>query len=180
MSALDLVRATLFLLYAPIVLLVYWRLYPRLSDMGKWLITFILATQVIALTLGTAFVNDKGYVAWLWDLDGEYNFPATLASAQLALVGFVLLLTAWLAKSAQVWQRIYFIGIALVFLHLGRDEFLQFHDAMPGWEIGYAQLGVAVALATALLNLQIQRQQRKWGFCILAGLAIAATGAPFC
>ena len=177
MTLVDLIRVLLIALYTPIVLLVYHRLYPRLSPMSKGLTTFMLAAQALAITLATAYVHHDSFVAWLWDLDEEFNLPSTLASTQLALIGFISLLTAWRAKSRQTWQRLYFVGLFVVFIHFARDEFFQFRYPASGWEISYAQLGVAIALATALLWLRSPRRQRIWSLCVLAGLAIGALGA---
>ncbi|MYE27998.1 MAG: hypothetical protein F4X87_12455, partial [Chloroflexi bacterium] len=177
MEILDVIRLLLFALYAPICFVVYRRLYPRLSQMSKRLATAMLAAQVLIIALSTAFYDYSGFTFWLWDLDTEYNIPATLASAQLALAASVALLTLWQAKSRPAWQRVYFVGIAILFFHFARDEFFQFRQSY--WLTSYTQLGIAVALATACLHLRVKRQQRAWSLSILAGLALGGFGAIY-
>ena len=141
----------------------------------------MLISQVLAISVAAVLIDDSGSVPWLWHLDKEFNIPSTLASAQLALVSLIAILTAWnlAVKPRDAWQQVYFVGISILFFHFARDEFFQFRDPLTGWEISYAQLGMVVALATVILSLRLPRQQRMWSVCILAGLALGALGAFF-
>ena len=96
MSTADLNRILVIALYLPICLLVYKGLFRRLSPLSKGLATFMLVAQVLVIALSMELNYQNGIQRWLWNLDGEYNIPATLASAQLALVG-VVSLPAYLA-----------------------------------------------------------------------------------
>ena len=179
MATNDAIRLLLIALYAPVVAIVYQHLYARLSTISKQLITVMLVAQVVVITLATAFVHDQGFVRWLWNLDAEYNLAATLASAQMALTGFVALIVACCARTRASGQRIYFVGLFILFTYLARDEFFQFRDASSDWVSGFSQLGLLVALATALLTLRLPRRQRVWGYSILVGLAIGALGGLY-
>ncbi len=177
MPVAVLIRISVVVLYVPVCLIAYWRLIPRLSPISKGLSTFMLAAQVLVTLLSLELNPDSAFERWLWHLDEESNIPSTLASTQLALVGFVTLLTALLAKAGPAWQRIYFIGFGTLFIHLARDEFLKFHENVPNWEIHFALLGAAVAVTTALVTLRLPRHLRIWNICILGGLAMSAAGA---
>lgn len=177
MSVTDLNRLLVIALYLPVCLLVYKRLFPRLSRTSKLLATFFLAAQVLVIWLSLTFQFRPGAAGWLWHLDKEYNIPATLASTQLATIGFVALITAWLSRRQVLWRRLFYAGIGVIFIHLARDEFFVLHEVGMGWQISFAQFGAATALATALSTVRLSRSLRIWHVCILAGLALGATGA---
>lgn len=176
MSVADLNRFLIVALYLPVCLFAYWRLIPRLSPVSKRLATFMLFAQLLVIALSTELSKQSGVQGWLWHLDQEHNIPATLASAQLALVGFVSLLTAWLSKARSPWHRVFSAGLGLILIHLARDEFFLFHESGLRWQVSFAQFGVAVALATALSATRLPRRLRIWHLCILAGLATGAAG----
>ncbi len=121
----------------------------------------------------TEWQPSSNFEHWLQILTGEYNIPATLASAQLALVGCVALLTAQVVKT----QRLYNIGVGLVFLFLALDEYHKIHERVPNWAAYYAALGAVIALATIVLAIFSPRRARKWQVCFLWGLAISGAGA---
>ncbi len=177
MSTADLNRILIISLYLPMCLLVYKRLFPRLSPVSKRLATFMLVAQVLVIALSMELNYQNGIQRWLWNLDGEYNIPATLASSQLALIGVVALLTGWHSKARSPWQRLYFAGLGVLFIHLARDEFFLFHEDGLRWQFPFAQFGAALAMATALSAFRLPRSLRIWHLCILAGLAIGALGA---
>ena len=120
----TLIRIFLFLLYAPVCLIVYWRLIPRLSPISKWIASGMLAAQVVLIVLSLEIRTGSEFEAWLWSLEKESNIPSVFASTQLALVGGLALITGWLARARPVWQRLYLVGVGLVFLYLGWDEFV--------------------------------------------------------
>ena len=95
---------------------------------------------------------------WLWSLTFERNIPNTIASAQLALVGAVALLTAWFARRLPLRQRLFWVGIAAVFYHLARDEFFMWNEWYPDWKIRYAALGLVVVIATILVAARSPRR----------------------
>ncbi len=177
MSIVDLNRILVIALYLPVCLLVYKRLYPRLSPISKVLASSMLAAQLLVFTVSLSLQNRHNAFAWLWHLDLEHNVPATLASTQLALIGAVALLTAWLSKARRPWLRLYYFGLGLLFIHLARDEFFLFHEDGLVWQLPFAQFGAAVALATALCAFGLPRNLRIWHLCILSGLATGGAGA---
>lgn len=132
-SAEALTRAFIFLLYAPVVLISYWKLIPRLSPTAKRIASGFLATQVLVIAISLEIQPSSQFERWLWDMEREWNIPSILASTQLALAGCVALTTAWFIRARSAWQCLYLLGVGLVFLYLGMDEFFSWKDFM-NWE----------------------------------------------
>ncbi len=172
-----LVRGFLIALYAPIGVICFRWLVPRLSMIFKLSVTIPFAAQLLVIALALELRPTGDYEKWMWDLGEEFNLPALLASAQLALVGGVALLTAFLAKEESAWRRLYFVLIGWVFVHMARDEFFHFHELIPGWQRDYALLGAALVAATLLMLVRSPRPLWRWHICLIAGLAISAAGA---
>ena len=176
-STEALLRIFAFLLYAPVVLISYWKLIPRLSPTAKRIANAFLAAQVLVIAISLEIQPSSSFEWWLWHLDREWNIPSTLASVQLALVGGAALITAWLAKARPAWRRLYLLGIGLVFLFLARDEYANLHEFIPNWIRLYGALGMAVVAVTLAMALYSPRRIRIWHLCLLAGLAMSASGA---
>ena len=167
-----LIRVFLILLYAPIGILVYWRLFPRLSLTAKRLASVFLVAQIFVIVVSLEIRLSSEFETWLWNLDQEWNIPSTLASTQLALVAGVALVTAWLARARTAWQRLYLVAMSLVFLFLARDEYFKVHEHIQNWQIYYAALGTAVVASTALVASRSPRRTWIWHICFVIGLAI--------
>ena len=176
-TADSLNRIFVFLLYVPVVLFSYWRLVPRLSPTSKRLASVMLAAQVVVIALSVETRLTSGFEWWLWHLSREWNIPSTLASTQLALVGVVALVTAWLARARPAWQRLYLLGFGLLFLFLARDEYANLHEFIANWISLYAALGAAVVAVTLIVAAHSPRRIRIWHLCLLTGLAMSAAGA---
>ena len=176
-SSDALIRIFVILLYVPVGLASYRLLIPRLFPTGKRLATVMLAAQALVIVVTLESRPTAAFDRWLWDFHEEWNVPATLASAQLATVGGVALLIAWLARSRPIWQRLYFVGTGLVFLFLGLDEYLALHEFIQDWEIRYIALGAAVVAATLAVAWRSPRRERIWHLCLLFGLAVSVVGA---
>ena len=176
-SSDALIRLSLILLYAPIVLFSYWRLIPRLAPSAKRLASAMLAAQILIILLAQFTSQPTDFDRWLWDFHEEWNIPATFACIQLGLVGGVALLTSWLARGRGTGLRLYLVGTGLIFLFLAVDEYLALHEAVPDWELRYILLGAALVLATALVALRSPRSSWLWHLLLLAGLAISVAGA---
>ena len=174
-----LIRLFLFLLYVLVSLFVYWKLIPRLSPTAKLLASVFLAAQVLVIVVSLEIQPSSRFEWLLWDLGKEWNIPSTLASVQLAMVGSVALVTAWLAKVRPAWHRFYLVGIGLLFLFLAWDEYFILHEGIPNWKRYYAAGGAAVAAATAAVAVRSPRHTWIWHLYLLAGLAMSAAGAIF-
>ena len=149
----KLIYTFLFLLYVPVGLISYWRLVPHLAASSALMASVMLAAQILVIVLSIGIRQTSEFEKWLWSLDQEWNIPSTLASLQLALVAGVALLTAWLAKARPARQRLYLVGIGLVFL------FLAWMNTSPFTNI--LQIGRDTTLHSARWW---QWQRRLWRF----------------
>ena len=173
------------LLYALLGCVAYRRLMPRLLPAAKHLALAMLAAQVIAIVVPLEYPFTSDYQESLWSLHGmwwhwhggEWNIPAMLASTQLALIGGVALLTSRIDRARPSWQRVYLVGIGLVFLFLAFDEYMTLHEAISNWGIYYGALGVGIVLATVIVAWLSPRRLWIWKICLAAGLFVAAIGA---
>ncbi len=172
----TLTRIIFPLLFVLVGAIVYRWLMPDLSPSVKRLATFILLAQVLTISFSIYREPASSFEVWLWDLSQEWNLPATLASTQLALVGGVALATAWFSMSRKAFQRLYFVGIALVFLYLAFDEYFKLHEYRIGWNV-FVNFGAVVVVITLLVAARSSRRSWKWHSCMLIGLAISALGA---
>ena len=172
-SAETLLRIFVFLLYVPIILISYWKLIPRLSPTAKRIASGFLAAQVILIAMSLEIQSASAFERWLWDIDREWNIPSAFASTQMALVGFAALATARLARARPVSQRLFLVGVGLVFLYLGLDEFF---DLVGGWKEPYKLVGAAVIGAAIPIAVDSPRSARIWHLCLLTGLSLIAVG----
>ncbi len=171
----TIIRSVLFLVYAPVCALVYWRLIPRLSLAYKRLASGFLAAQILAIVAALLYRPKSGFEVWLWNLEQEWNIPTALTSTQLALVGGIALLTAWLSKKRTAWESLYLASIGLIFPYLALDEYFKLHEhgqlAIP-----YSALGAIIVIATFVVALRAPRQKLLWHSGLLAGMAIGVMG----
>ncbi len=177
MLGLTLIRVSVFVMYALVGAVCYRRLYARLSPFCGRLAAGMLLAQAAVIFLAIPQHPSSIFDQWLWDVHEEGNIPATLASAQLALVAGVALIAAWLARTRPGWQRLYLAGIGLVFLFVARDEYVSMQERIDNWERFYIALGALVAAATAVVAYRSARCARVWHVCLLSGLALSAAGA---
>ena len=177
-SADALGGSLLALLYAAVGAFAFWRLLPRLSRAGKLLAIVYLLAQLAVVLLSFVERPAHSFDWWLWNLDREYNIAATLASMQLSLVGFAALLVAWTARRRARWQRLFYAGLAILFVFLAADEFYLFHeDDEAGFALAYAGLGLTAAALTLLVAARSGIRERRWHLSFLIGLALSAFGA---
>ncbi len=176
-STEALIRAFVLLLYAPVGLISYRLLLPRLSLTAKRLAIGMLLAQIFVIVVSLEIRPTADFDRWLWDLSKEWNIPATLASTQLALVAGVALVTAWLDRARPAWRRLYLVAIGLLFLFMAWDELTRIHESIQDWGRYYAAFGAVVVAATGIVALRSPRHALKWHVCLLTGLAMAAFGA---
>ena len=176
-SGHTLLRILIVLLYVAVCAFSYWRLVPRLSTSAKRLATFMLAAQALVTVRAVEFMSISNWEGWLWDLDAEFNIASFLASIQFATVGGVALLTGWLAGARPRMQRLFFIGIAVVFLFFAVEEYYSFRGRLHTWVQAYLVLGAVMAVCILAAAARAPRHERIWYCCLLVGLAISAVGA---
>ncbi|MDE2950762.1 MAG: hypothetical protein OXT68_08340 [Chloroflexota bacterium] len=171
----SIIRAVLILVYVPVCALVYWRLMPRLAQTYKRLAGGFLAAQALAIAAALFYRPKSGFEVWLWNLEQEWNIPATLMSTQLALVGGIALLTAWYSKKKPVWEQLYLVSIGLIFPYLALDEYLKLHESGQ-LAIPYSAMGAIIVIATIVAASLSPRQNMLWRAGLLAGVATGVMG----
>ena len=134
-----------------------------------------LALVLLAAVMSLFVEAPTGFAVWLWDVHGEWNFPATLSSVLLAMVGGLALLGALLFRHSPWLTRFYLAGVFLVFLFLALDEYFVLHEYRISWDV-HRSLGLALVAGTLIVAARSPRQSWKWHVCLLAGLAVAALG----
>ena len=177
LASATLGRVFVIALYCPVAWLAYRRLVPHLSLVAKLLATLLLAAQALTLAIALGIEPRSEPQAWLWDLNGEWNIPTTLAAIQLALVAGVALVTALFSQERQIWRRLYLVGLAGLHLFFAYDEYSRVHESLVHWELIYAGIGIAVVALTLLLAYGSPWRVRRWHLCFLAGLAMSGAGA---
>ncbi len=181
-----------YFVYLPACLLCYWILVPRLSTFGRRVATAGLVVQVILLLMSLDSPSDISFWGAGWHYDREHNIPSALSATMFAFAGAMGLLSAATGRERQPWQRLYLVGIGLVLLALGFDDYYEalknFNMAVRNeWEQNTLLLGILTAAATTLAALASSGRDRFWHVCTLAGLASIALGGvalddtrPFC
>ena len=169
------IRIILFLVYVPVCVIVYWQIIPRLTPTYKRIASGFLIAQALAIVMALVYRPKSGFEVWLWNLEQEWNIPATLTSTQLAMVGGTALLTAWLSRMRPAWERLYLVIISLVFPYLALDEYLKLHEHGQ-LAIHYNTLGAITVIATLVVALRSPRKKLLWHSCLLVGIAIGVMG----
>ena len=175
-SAEIIIRSFVILLSVAVGSIAYRWLFPGLDRAAKGLATLLLAVQLLVIGISLTIDPSSSFESWFWHLDREWNLPATLASAQLALVAFVALATAWLSKLNPAWRRLHLAGIGVVFLFLAYDEYAVLHERILGWKELYFVLGVAVVIATLAVAARSPKHTWISYASFLTGLAMSAAG----
>ena len=170
-------RVMVFLLYAPICLVALRLLIPRLSRASRILAIAALSAQIVILVVALEDTPRWELKGWLWHLDQESSIPNTFASAQLALVSGTALATAILASGRNALNRLYLVGLSLLFLYLAWDEYFALHERNLDWKQQYLALGAIVVIATVIVRLRSRQHTDLWLGVFLAGLAISGVGA---
>ena len=136
----------------------------------------MVLVQVLVIVISLFVQPSTDFDKWLWQLDQEWNIPAKLSSAQLAVVGGIALITSWYAHRRPSLERLYLLAIGLVFLFLAYDEYYMVHESFRHSSWVLAALGVLVATATVVVAAYSPRRTWKWFACFLMGLVIVALG----
>jgi len=175
-SAKALSGAIVISLYFCVGLFAIRRPLPRLSSSFRRLAWLLLAAQATVIGITFFVVPSTSFQEWLWNLDNEWNIPATLASIQLALVGVIALFTAVSGGAGPLRNRLYFAGVGLVFLYLAFDEYALIHEYITHWSRLYVGLGAAVVLATLAMAATSPKGRIMWYALLVSGLALSASG----
>ena len=182
LSVAQVVAPLKYFFYLPICLLCFWLLLPRLTPFSRRVATAALIVQVVLLLMALDTPSYESFWGMLWHFDKEHNIPSALSSTMLAFAGAIAVLAAVTGHERRIWQRFYLVGIGLVLLTLGIDEYYEaikhFNMAVRvhEWERNMTLLGQVAAAATLLTALASPRRDRFWHICMLVALASMAFG----
>ncbi len=182
-----------YALYLPACLVCWLALLRRLPRFSQRMATALLLVQIPLLLFALGSAENYHYWGVLWHYDVEHNIPSALSSTMLASAGVIALIVAWRGRGQRKLQRLYFLGIGLLLLAMGADEYFELFKRLVGeyrvhlWEQGYLILGLGAATATAGMLLAARGRERLWHFAALTGLGLAGAGGllldsapPFC
>ena len=175
-SADGVIRAAIILLYIVGGLASHRLLLPSLAPAYRRFAIALLVAQMLILALSASLQPSSKVEQWVWDVEGEWNIPATLATTVLAVVGTLALVSARFSKARPRWQRIYLVGTGLVYLYLAMDEYLSLHEYFHGLRTIYIVIGAVVAIATVSVAVRSPRQERIWPINLLIGFAMSGIG----
>ena len=176
-STVALTRILILLAYAPVCIVCYWWLIPRLAPGAKRLASVMLGAQILVLLLALEAKTTSIFDQWLVDLNGEWNIPTTIASVQMAMTVSVAFLTAWLAKSVSRRIRLYLFGAGLALLLFLLDEHLSLHESNRAMVALNIAIGAALAAVTAAIAWRSPWRERIWHICLLIGLGMSGMSA---
>ncbi|MCY4465454.1 MAG: hypothetical protein OXE46_07955 [Chloroflexi bacterium] len=171
-----------YALYLPACLLCWLALARRLPRFPQRMAAVLLLVQIPLLLFALDSAENYHFWGVLWHYDVEHNIPSALSSTMLATAGVIALVVAWVGRGWRGYQRLYFLGIGLLLLAMGADEYYELFKRIVGeyrlnlWERGYLILGLGAAAATTLMALVSRGRSRLWQFAALAGLALAGAG----
>ncbi len=176
LSVATLNRLFVLAVYLSLGLACYWWLFPRLLPSLRWLAGAMLAAQVLVIALSLELQPNSFFERWHWYLDQERNIPSTLASAQLALIAGVALMTGFLLRPRSAGPLLHLTGMGLLFFFLALDDYINLRAFLVNWQVIYVFLGAALATATLFLAWRARRRRRAWHICLVSGLALIAAG----
>ena len=175
-SGASLDRLFVILVYLPICLIAFRFLFPRLSPASRRIAGGALIIQALIIGVSLEFQPHSLYEEWLWHISGEWNIPTVLSSTQLALIAAVALFISFLARSWPAWERLCFLGFALILIFLAADEFFSiYRQYFSRRFLSYIILGAYLGLTTLSLALR-QPQKLLLPMTWLAGLSLIAFG----
>lgn len=176
-SPQELLPIIALVLYLPALLAAFWKLMPRLPSFAQSLAKTLMLAQIVIVLLSLLFQFQGSVTYKLVDLAKERNPASALAGLQLALVAGYFFIIAWLARTRPKRQRLYFLGLAAVYLYLTLDELFVLGEGITRWAIFYTGGALAIAAMTVTVARRSPRPARIWFACFLVGLALSALGA---
>lgn len=133
----------------------------------------MLAVQLTVVGVSLLYTPASAFEKWLWNLDGEWNIPSMLSSAQLALVGAVAFIASWRATRQPAWQRAVLVGYGVLFLAIAIVEFIDGKSAVVGpWYLPYLVLGFSLATVTLVAIEYSPKPARLWLLYLLLAFFI--------
>lgn len=196
----------LWLITIPVVvsylsLLYFFIFRPAPSFIRKLVVVFTTIVLILSGLHILSWQNLPPFWRWLFDLDSEWALGAMFSSTQLVMVGLAALALGVLAPLARMWQRGYWILLALVFVSIGIDEYARIHEFVgtaqdipiaalgqsgalnayllllgSAWRTLYATVGFVVVSITVLAYLRGNRDEKRLYATLGVGLALMGLG----
>lgn len=174
-----------FLAYALFRIVFRRWLRPHLPPYAQRIGRLLLAVQVLLLGMHSIMAlpitsRNRGSQPFpFWDLDGEWNVPASFSTLQMALVACVAWAIAFTATTQPRLQRLYWLVIGLGFFALTFDEHLLLHERRSvNLSRLYVYGGILLALATVVMLFHAgSRTKRYFLIYVPFGLGLGAFGA---
>ena len=173
-----------FLAYALFRIVFRRWLRPHLPPCAQRIGRLLLAVQVLLLGMHSIMAlpitsRSRGIQPFpFWDLDGEWNVPASFSTLQMALVACVAWAIAFTATAQPRLQRLYWLVIGLGFFALAFDEHLLLHERSVNLRRLYVYGGILLALATVVVLFHAgSLTKRYFLICVPFGLGLGAAGA---
>lgn len=134
-------RILIFLLYAPLSLLIVYWLFPRMPRSFRLLAAIMLTVQLFFVAMQLFYAPSSKYDQWLWTLGKEWSISSVVSSAQLVLVSCAALMAGWFARTRRTWHRLFIAGYGFLYLMLGLMEFYNLKSSNIGlWILPYLLL----------------------------------------
>ena len=142
---------------------------------GLAVLDFIWVVPVILL-----FPPDRNsFWDWFFDSAAELTANAILSAAQLMLVGWCALFLAWRGGPKPVWQRVYWLILAALFIFLSIDEFFSVHESFRWWRLTYAFTGAGILFGGIALWWRSDKTQKKLTVLFLIGFGLMGFAGVF-
>ncbi|MCY3832175.1 MAG: hypothetical protein OXG85_04100 [Chloroflexi bacterium] len=171
------IRATVLLIYAPAVVVVYFRLMPGLARPYRLFGTLMLAAHFLIVFFQEDYANGLYIDKLLWNVNREGNIPAILSGAQLFVASGAALAVAALSGGQSRLFRLYWVGNSLLLLAFGLFENVLDRAILINWQVVFPSLGAVVALfSLRLMRVSTRSSQIKY-LSLLIGLTIGAVGS---
>ena len=173
-KTLTILFAAAFML--PVALISFRRLYPFLTSFAKLIASATIAAHIALIMVWFVAQPASAVEEWFWDIDREWNIQSILSSTQFAMISGIALVLAWKNRSEGAWRRLYFVGLALIFLYLGYDEYFGLKTCVLGWKFCIRLMGEALVVATVCVAISSPKRLMKWHSCLILGLIFIAIG----
>jgi hypothetical protein len=117
---------------------------------------------------------------WFFDMQYELNLTASFSAIQLFIIASVMFIIATFTPGFKLWQRAYWLMMAVLFVYLSFDEFYEFHETFgsrvptEAWRVPYAIGGSIIAGISGLAWWFGFRRELPVFFLMFAGLAVMA------
>ena len=113
------------------------------------------AISVALLAVPGLLTAAEVFKGWLFDYNLEHNVPSGLSAAMLVMATVAALLWAELAAPTRRARHVGWL-LAVLFLYMSGDEFLQFHEKLEhhigiDWEVLYLPIMLGAAFGSFML-----------------------------